>query len=147
MLASALSDETFAKQSYSYQMVATGNPTGYAAFGLPDGLSVNPSNGLISGTPTRASILSINLVFEYADGSLLGSLDDTSADALILKLTIKATPPVVTTGNATGVSATKATLNGVLTDDGGAATTVNVYYGSTDGGTNPAAWEQCFPCR
>ena len=145
VLASALSDETFAKQSYSYQMVATGNPTGYAAFGLPDGLSVNPSNGLISGTPTRASILSINLVFEYADGSLLGSLDDTSADALILKLTIKATPPVVTTGNATGVSATKATLNGVLTDDGGAATTVNVYYGSTDGGTNPAAWGNVFP--
>ena len=39
VLASALTDETFAKQSYTYQMVATGNPTGYAAFGLPDGLS------------------------------------------------------------------------------------------------------------
>jgi hypothetical protein len=145
VLASALTDETFAKQSYTYNMVATGNPTGYAAFGLPDGLSVNPSTGVISGTPTRSSILSINLVFEYADGSLLGSLDDTSNDALILKLTIKATPPVVTTGNATGVTATKATLNGVLTDDGGAATTANVYYGSTDGGTNPAAWANVFP--
>ena len=43
VLASALTDETFAKQSYTYNMVATGNPTGYAAFGLPDGLSVNPS--------------------------------------------------------------------------------------------------------
>ena len=64
-----------------------------------------------------------------------------SDDALILKLTIKATPPVVTTGDATGSSATKATLNGVLTDDGGAATTANVYYGSSDGGTNPAAWD------
>jgi hypothetical protein len=52
---------------------------------------------------------------------------------------------VVTTGNATGVTATKATLNGVLTDDGGAATTANVYYGSTDGGTNPAAWANVFP--
>ena len=145
VLASALTDETFAKQSYTYQMVATGNPTGYAAFGLPDGLSLDPSTGVISGTPTRASIIPINLVFEYADGSLLGSLDDTAADALILQLTIQATPPVITTGDATSVSATKATLNGVLTDDGGAATTVNVYYGSTDGGTNPAAWTSVFP--
>ena len=71
--------------------------------------------------------------------------DDTSNDALILKLTVKATPPTVTTGAATGVSATKATLNGVLTDDGGAATTANVYYGATDGGTNPAAWDNIFP--
>ena len=72
-------------------------------------------------------------------------MDDTSADALILKLTIDATPPVVTTGDATGVAATKATLNGVLTDDGGAATTANVYYGTGDGGTNPAAWDNVFP--
>ena len=39
-----------------------------------------------------------------------GFLDDTSEDALILKLTIDATPPVLTTGDATGVAATKATL-------------------------------------
>ena len=145
VLASALTDETFAKQSYSYQMVATGNPSGYAAFGLPDGLSIDPSTGLISGTPPRASIIPINLLFEYSDGSLLGSLDDTSDDALILKLTVKATPPVVTTGDATGVTATKATLNGVLTDDGGAATTAHVYYGATDGGTDPTAWDNIFP--
>ena len=43
VLASALTDETFAKQSYSYNMVATGNPNRICCFWLPDGLSVNPS--------------------------------------------------------------------------------------------------------
>ena len=98
VLASALTDETFAKQSYTYQMVATGNPTSFAAFGLPNELTVNPANGQITGTPARATILSVNLVFEYADGSILGNLDDTDPSALILKLNIKATPPVVVTG-------------------------------------------------
>ena len=32
----------------------TGGPTGYAASGLPPGLSVNTSNGYVSGTPTTA---------------------------------------------------------------------------------------------
>ena len=50
VLASALTDETFAKQSYTYQMVATGNPTSFAAFGLPNELTVNPANGQITGT-------------------------------------------------------------------------------------------------
>ena len=100
---------------------------------------------MISGTPCPFLNSFGQFGFRICRWILLGSLDDTSNDALIFKLSIKATPPVVTTGDATGISATKATLNGVLTDDGGAATTANVYYGSTDGGTNPAAWDNVFP--
>ena len=39
----------------SYQIVADGSPTGYAASGLPAGLSVNPVTGELSGTPTVAT--------------------------------------------------------------------------------------------
>ncbi|MBA3960406.1 MAG: discoidin domain-containing protein [Chthoniobacterales bacterium] len=39
---------------FNYQILATGNPTSYAATGLPAGLSVNNTTGSISGTPTIA---------------------------------------------------------------------------------------------
>jgi len=38
-----------------YQIIADGSPTGYAASGLPAGLSVNPVTGELSGTPTAAT--------------------------------------------------------------------------------------------
>ena len=38
-------------QPFAYQITASGNPTSFAATGLPAGLSINTSTGLISGTP------------------------------------------------------------------------------------------------
>ncbi|MEI9935163.1 MAG: putative Ig domain-containing protein [Ferruginibacter sp.] len=37
--------------SFSYQITASNTPTSYSASGLPAGLSINTSTGLISGTP------------------------------------------------------------------------------------------------
>ncbi len=39
-------------QPFSLQLSASGTPTGFYAYGLPPGVSVNPTTGLISGTPT-----------------------------------------------------------------------------------------------
>jgi M6 family metalloprotease-like protein len=46
---------------FSYQLVATNLPTSYGATPLPPGLSVNPTTGLISGTPTTIGITAVTL--------------------------------------------------------------------------------------
>ncbi|MGD1978141.1 MAG: hypothetical protein PVJ98_02005 [Akkermansiaceae bacterium] len=52
-----------------------------------------------------------------------------------------ATPPsvIVTPGSANGAFA--ANLTGEVTDSGNEAPAVTLYYGTSDGGTNPAAWD------
>ena len=52
------------------QMVASGGSTyTWSASGLPAGLSINPSSGLISGTPTTASTYSVTVMASSAGQS------------------------------------------------------------------------------
>ncbi|RYD47429.1 MAG: hypothetical protein EOP85_05485, partial [Verrucomicrobiaceae bacterium] len=46
---------------FSYQIVASGNPTAYASTGLPAGLTVNTTTGLITGTPTVGGTFNVQL--------------------------------------------------------------------------------------
>jgi len=64
---------------FSYQIVADNAPTGYAATGLPDGLSINASNGEISGTPTTPGTYTIGLTASNANGDGTGTLTLTVA--------------------------------------------------------------------
>ncbi|MGD0354778.1 MAG: fibronectin type III domain-containing protein [Dehalococcoidia bacterium] len=50
------------------------------------------------------------------------------------------TPTITDSTGASNITTTAATLNGNLTSDGGAASTVSVYWGTTDGGTTAASW-------
>lgn len=56
-------------QPFSYPITASGSPTSFSATGLPPGLSVNPTTGLISGTPTVPGTNAITLSADNAEGS------------------------------------------------------------------------------
>ncbi|MES2693043.1 MAG: putative Ig domain-containing protein, partial [Verrucomicrobiota bacterium] len=53
----------------TYQIVATGQPTGYSATGLPAGLSLNPLTGAITGMPILAGTSTVTLQATNASGS------------------------------------------------------------------------------
>ncbi|HEV7923970.1 MAG TPA: chitobiase/beta-hexosaminidase C-terminal domain-containing protein, partial [Verrucomicrobiae bacterium] len=55
-------------------------------------------------------------------------------------LTGSVSPPTVANAPATGIGATLATLNGQVVSTGGVPTTVTLYYGPADGGTNAGGW-------
>jgi len=55
--------------AFSYQITASNTPTSFSATGLPAGLSVNTSTGLISGTPTTAATSTVTLGATNAGGT------------------------------------------------------------------------------
>ena len=55
--------------AFSYQITATNSPASYSATGLPGGLSVNTSTGLVSGTPTAAGTSTVTLGATNAGGT------------------------------------------------------------------------------
>src|SRR5438477_122300 len=72
--------------AFSYNITATNNPTSFNATGLPAGLTVNTSTGLISGTPTTAGTYTVTISATNAGGT----------GSATLTLTIKPAPPVIT---------------------------------------------------
>jgi hypothetical protein len=55
--------------AFSYQITASNSPTSYNATGLPGGLSVNTTNGVISGTPTTAGTSTVTISATNASGT------------------------------------------------------------------------------
>ena len=55
IIVSASSATVASNAPFSYQIAATNTPTSFGAINLPAGLSMNPSTGLISGSPTAVT--------------------------------------------------------------------------------------------
>jgi hypothetical protein len=56
-------------ETFSYQIAATNNPTSFGAMNLPDGLTVDHSSGLISGTPAQAGNYVVPIAANNGAGS------------------------------------------------------------------------------
>ena len=84
----------------TYQIIATNAATSYAAQNLPPGLSLAPSTGLITGTPTTAGVFSTTL--QAGNGSGLGA-----AATLVYTILAPASAPVINSGaSAVGTAGT-----------------------------------------
>jgi hypothetical protein len=86
--------------SFSYSIIATNTPTSYSATGLPTGLTLNTSSGIISGTPTIAATSSVTI----------GAINSGGTGTATLTLTINA--PVA----GAPVISSSSTANGALTN-------------------------------
>jgi hypothetical protein len=58
---STLQAWTAAAQPFSYQILASNNPSWFNAQGMPTGLSVDHTNGLISGTPVQSGTFNVGM--------------------------------------------------------------------------------------
>ena len=61
-------------------------------------------------------------------------------NAINFALGIVPSPPVLDNSPATTITSNSASIGGVVTDTGGSITDVTIYYGESDGGTDPNAW-------
>ena len=82
---------------FSYQITATNSPAGYAATGLPDGLTLNAASGVISGTPTATGTFNVGISATNVGG--------TGAGTLVLTV-VAAQPGVPTITSAASVAGT-----------------------------------------
>jgi len=88
-------------KSFSYQITATNNPTSFGASGLPSGLSVNTSTGLVSGAPASAGTWTTALRAANSGGTGTADLKLTvSAVAIAPTLTTQPASVTVTAGQA-----------------------------------------------
>jgi hypothetical protein len=69
VITSATTASGMVGSAFSYQITATNTPTSYGVTGLPAGLSVSSTTGLISGTPTAAGTSKVTLSATNSSGT------------------------------------------------------------------------------
>ena len=88
VITSALTASGTEQAAFNYRIRATGLPTGFGAGNLPQGLSVNPATGIISGSPLYAGNYTVTISATNVWGVGTASLQLTISNALVTGLAI-----------------------------------------------------------
>lgn len=83
-ITSATSTTATIWKPFTYQIIASGSPSSYNATGLPSGLTINTSTGLISGRPSQVGTFNVNVFAKNTAGSGSAALTLTIAKAKAL---------------------------------------------------------------
>lgn len=73
-----------------YTVLATGTPTSYSATGLPPGLTINSTTGVITGTPTTWGTFTITITATNGSGSTTATLTMTILSSRIMNFSARA---------------------------------------------------------
>ena len=95
---STLTASASTTSAFSYQITATNSPTSFNATGLPTGLSVDTTLGVISGTPTQVGIFNVTISATNVTG--------TGSATLVLTVTTPGAPAISSATTATGSAGT-----------------------------------------
>lgn len=155
-ITSSLTSSGTVDEAYSYSITASNTPTSYNATGLPAGLSVNTSTGVISGTPTGTGTSNVTISATNASGTgtatLVITISNPPAPAITSSLTASGSvnnsfsytitaSNTPTSYNATGLPAGLSinTTTGVISGTPTAIATTSVTISATNaGGTGTA---------
>ncbi len=99
---------------FSYQVTASNNPTSFSASGLPDGLSINSSTGVIIGRPTLTGVFPVTLTATNSGGTGSANLTLTVTDAAPVVITQTSGAQVLTPGATLTLEATGFSANGPI---------------------------------
>ena len=111
---------------------ATGEPLAFLASGLPGGMTINPADGNLSGTPVQAGTYTINLEAYYLDQSIAEQQ---------ITLQVTAGLPIVTLDEVISDSTPTLTLRYDVTATGGDEPSLMAVADSEDKGTNLYDWQ------
>src|SRR5262249_3150661 len=117
--------------AFSYQIVASNSPTSFNATGLPSGLSINTTSGLISGTPVAAGTATVVLSATNSGGTGTANLALTINNLLPTLTSIN--PSTATAGGASFTLTATGTnfVNGSQVRWNGSARTTTFVNGTT----------------
>ena len=120
-------------ETYFEKMItATGNPVAFLATGLPGGITIDPTDGNLSGTPVRAGIYQAEIQAIYLDYSVATQM---------VSLNVQPGYPQVLLNNVISNDTSSLTIEYEVNATGGDDPEVFILADLVDHGTNLYAWK------